>query len=327
MAELIEQVNCSNTPDLVCEQEEQRVKRPTVTVVVPTHNRPQLMRRAVQSVVRQSYEGEIEVLVVFDACELDDPNVELGPSRNVRILTNQRSRGLAGARNTGILNARSEYVAFLDDDDYWFPGKLEAQMERFVQDESTVLVASAIVLDDGTHQFERYAPSEVITYSDLLRDRIPGAHSSTFVANRGALIELGMVDECLPGSYGEDYDLLLRAAQIAPIVVVNSPLVSVTWATGSFFFGRWDAYAEGLEYLLARHPDFAFEPKAIGRLQAQIAFAKASAGHGQVARQWAKRALSSDPGQIKAWLAIAISLGLLRTQWIVGAAQKRGRGI
>ncbi len=300
---------------------------PAVTVVVPTHNRPELMRRAVESVLSQDYLGQIEVLVVFDACEVQAPAVELGPGRDLRLLENQRCRGLAGARNTGILNARNEYVAFLDDDDYWFPEKLALQMKRFAEETSGVLVGSAIVMDDGQRQFERLAPADVVTYQDLLRDRIPGLHSSTFVARRDALIDLGMVDEQLPGSYGEDYDLLLRVARCGPIAVVNVPLVSVTWATGSNFFGRWEAYAQGLEYLLRQHPDFGTDRKALGRLRAQIAFARASAGQRQLARRWATRAIGSDVGQIKAWLAIAISLGLLRPEWITAAAQRRGRGI
>lgn len=300
---------------------------PAVSVVIPTHNRPDLMRRAVQSVLSQQYDGDVEILVVFDACEVRGPSVDVGARRSIRLLQNQRSRGLAGARNTGVLNAEHRYVAFLDDDDYWFPGKLSAQMARFNVTEPPILVGSAIVMDDGQRQFERLTPSDVVTHDDLLRDRLPGLHSSTFVLNREALIELGMVDEELPGSYGEDYDLLLRVSRRSAVSVVNVPLVSVTWATGSHFFGRWEAYAKGLEYLLVQHPDFNEDRRAVGRLRAQIAFARASAGQRQVARAWAKKAIVSDVSQVKAWLAIAISLGLLRPQWITAAAQRRGRGI
>lgn len=300
---------------------------PAVSVVIPTHNRPELMRRAVETVLSQEYDGEIEVLVVFDACEVQGPAVDVGARRSIRLLENQRSRGLAGARNTGILSAKHRYVAFLDDDDYWFPGKLAAQMERFTVAEPPVLVGSAILMDDGQRQFERLTPSDIVRYEDLLRDRLPGLHSSTFVVNRDVVIELGMVDEELPGSYGEDYDLLLRVARVSPIAVVNVPLVSVTWATGSHFFGRWEAYARGLEYLLVQHPDFNKDRRAVGRLRAQIAFARASAGQRHLALAWARMAIRSDVGQVKAWLAIAISLGLLRPRWITAAAQRRGRGI
>jgi len=285
------------------------------------------MKRAVESVLRQDYIGDIEVIVVFDACPVDDPMVRVGAGRTLRLVENHRSRGLAGARNTGILEASNPYVAFLDDDDFWYEQKLTSQMGLFADQADRVLIGSAIVLNDGEKQIERLAPSSMITYQDLLHDRIPGLHSSTFVADRSKLIGIGMVDELLPGSYGEDYDLLLRVAQMSPIALVNQPLVSVTWATSSLFFGRWRAYADGLEYLLSRHPDFELHRKACGRIEAQIAFARAAAKQGQTARSWAFRAIRHDPTQIKAWLAIAVSLKVLRTEWITAAAQKRGRGI
>ena len=96
---------------------------PSVTAVVPTHDRPEMMRRAVQSILDQEYGGDIEVIVVFDACEPVLPMVVLGAGRTLHGVVNERSRGLAGARNTGILAARHQLVAFLDDDDAWLPGQ------------------------------------------------------------------------------------------------------------------------------------------------------------------------------------------------------------
>ena len=74
------------------------------------------MRVAVQSILDQTYVGPIEIIVVFDACEPELPDVDVPPNRTLRALVNSRSRGLAGTRNTGILDARHAYVAFLDDD-------------------------------------------------------------------------------------------------------------------------------------------------------------------------------------------------------------------
>ena len=90
--------------------------------MVPTHNRPEMMRLAVESIVSQDYPGQIDVIIVFDACPVEEPDVTLPPNRTVRGMNNQRTRGLAGARNTGIDAAENDYVAFLDDDDHWLPG-------------------------------------------------------------------------------------------------------------------------------------------------------------------------------------------------------------
>ena len=75
--------------------------------------------------------------------------------------------------------ATFEYVAFLDDDDYWLPGKLEAQMPRFGDDCAPVLVCSAMMYDDGTRTYERLVPKEVLAHVDLIRDRMAGIPSGT----------------------------------------------------------------------------------------------------------------------------------------------------
>lgn len=299
--------------------------QPAVTVVIPTHNRPEQMKRALESVLAQDYEGDIDVIIVFDAEDPYLPDVHIGPGRSVNITANSRSRGLAGARNSGILAASNDYVAFLDDDDWWMPGKLAAQMELFAP--GVILVGSAIVLDDGERRHERLVPVEHVTHQALLRDRMAGLHSSTFVFHKDSLVDLGLVDEDLPGSYGEDYDLLLRTSSQGEIRVANTPLVSVTWSQNSYFFGKWGAYADGLEYLLNTHGGFKRDRKAYARLAGQIAFARASNRELKVARGWVWTSVRRDPTQIKAWLALAISLHLMSPTWVAKTVQRLGKGI
>ena len=299
-----------------------------VTAVVPTHNRPELMKRAVQSVLDQSYEGDIEILVVFDACEPILPDVDLPSNRTLRALVNERSRGLAGGRNTGILAAAHDFVAFLDDDDHWMPEKLARQMAAFDAHEDAILVGTAMIVDDGERTHERLVPSEIVTHRDLLHNRLAGLHSSSFVFRRDAFFgALGLVDEKLPRSYGEDYDMLLRTAAITPIVVVNEPLVGVMWRGQSFFFGQWAVYAEALQFLLAKHPEFGSSRTAVARIESQVAFALAASGQRAAARVWATRSLSHDPRQVKAYLAIAIAFRLVSADRIARTVQRFGKGI
>jgi glycosyltransferase involved in cell wall biosynthesis len=301
---------------------------PAVSVVVPTHNRPELMCRAVESILAQAYDGAIEVIVVFDGCDPFDPPVRLPPARTLRVVANARRRGLAGARNTGIDAASHDYVAFLDDDDYWLPGKLAAQMPRFRDPARPALVGSAMLVDDGARVFERTVPLEYVRLPDLLRDRIAALHSSTFVFRRRMLREvIGMVDEDLPRGYGEDYDLLLRTAKVAAIAVVRRPLVCVTWAGQSFFFGKWAGYADGLEYLLRRHPEFATDRGALARICSQIAFARAVSDQRAAALSFVRRSLRHDPGQPRAWLALGIATRILPPGPVIRTVQRMGRGI
>lgn len=301
---------------------------PAVTAVVPTHNRPDLMKRAVESIASQNYDGPLEIVVVFDACEVALPDVELADGQTIRGVSNSRSRGLAGARNTGILEAQNPYVAFLDDDDFWLQGKLTAQMDVFRQQPDAILVGTAMVVNDGERTHERLVPGDEVSHRDFLHNRLAGLHSSSFVFRRDRLLgDLGLVDEDLPRSYGEDYDLLLRTSALHPVAVVNRPLVNVTWQGQSFFFGQWAVYAEALQYLLTKHPEFASSKKAIGRIQSQIAFALAASGQKGDARSWAGRALRNDPRQVKAALALAISTGLITAPQVTRVVQRFGKGI
>ncbi|MGC4110233.1 MAG: glycosyltransferase family 2 protein [Nocardioides sp.] len=301
---------------------------PAVTAVVPTHNRPEMMRRAVQSILDQEYDGDVEVIIVFDACDPFDPPLDIPARRKVRTVTNTHSRGLAGARNTGIDAASYEYVAFLDDDDYWLQGKLAAQMPYFLEPEPPVLVGTAMMVDDGQRTFDRLVPVEEVTHAELLRDRMAGLHSSTFVFSRAALTgPVGMADEDLPGGYGEDYDFLLRSSKVGRIHVVNRPLVSVTWAGQSYFFGKWSLYADGLTYLLAHNPEFETERASYGRICGQIAFSRAAAGERRAAWPWIARSLRHDVRQMRSWLAAGIALRVLSAPWVIRQVQKRGKGI
>lgn len=301
---------------------------PAVTAVVPTHHRPELMRLAVQSILDQTYPGEIEVVVVFDACAPELPMVEVPDGRVLRAVVNERVRGLAGARNSGILAARHDFIAFLDDDDVWMPDKLTAQMAVFADHPDAGLVGSAMQVDDGRSTHERLTPGTVITHADLVRDRIAGLHSSSFVFRRTVLVDgVGMIDEELPGAYGEDYDVLLTASRLAPVRVVNRPLVSVRWSGESLFYGKWAQYAAGLTYLLDKHPELRADQHASARIGSQIGFALAAAGRRTESRPWLRRSLRSRPLTLRAWLGLLISFRLLSAPWVARLANLVGKGV
>ncbi|MGJ9421347.1 glycosyltransferase family 2 protein [Aeromicrobium sp. CF3.5] len=300
-----------------------------VSVVVPTHRRPEMMRLAVQSVLAQDYAGDVEVLIVFDGCPVQMPDIDVPSRRSMRGIANDRTQGLAGARNTGILAAAHRHVAFLDDDDAWLPPKLTAQMALFEADPELVLVCSGMrVVRGGRSSHVRLAPREDVHHEDLVADRIAALHSSSFVFRRDALVDdVGLIDEALPGSYGEDYDVLLRTARVGSIRVVNEPLIAVRWTGQSYFYGQWATYAAALTYLLAQHPEFEGNARARSRIQSQIAFALAASGQRKEARSWARRALSGRRRNLRAWLALAVSVHLVSPTVIARAATTSGRGI
>jgi len=102
---------------------------PTVTVVTPTYNHAETLPRAIESVLHQTFE-DFEYIVVDDA-STDNTKlvIESYDDDRIHYVRHEENKGGSAARNTGITKARGRYVAFLDADDEWLPGKLAAQVE------------------------------------------------------------------------------------------------------------------------------------------------------------------------------------------------------
>jgi len=304
--------------------------RPEVSVVIATRDRPELMRRAVRSILGQHHVGPLEVIVVFDGKDegesLDAPmELDAGP-HTIRAMRNTRTQGLAGARNTGILTAEAPYIAFCDDDDEWKPEKL-AQQLNLMKDPEVLLVSTGIEIHSQGGVHERPAPP-IVTLDDLLRSRITELHPSSFLMRASAFTgEVGLVDEQLPAGYGEDYDLLLRFAKQGRIVADRAAHTIVHWDRTSFFSEKWHGIVAGLSYLLDKHPEFVRSASGQARIEGQIAFAHAALGKRVDARRWARRAIGHDRFQTRAYLAMLVGFHALSGNWVVGALNRRGRGM
>lgn len=301
--------------------------QPVVSVVMATRDRPQLLRRAVQSVLRQDTEEAIEIVLVYDGTEIDElEDLPRPPGRMIRAIANSRTPGLAGGRNTGILEARASLIAFCDDDDEWEPEKIRKQLPMFA-DPDVQLVATGVEIRSTGGSHVRLPPVDV-GLDDLLRSRITALHPSSFVLRAESLRgELGLVDEDLPGGQGEDYDMLLRAAKLGLIRSVAEPLTIVHWDRTSFFTVNWQRTVDGLGYLLSKHAEFSTTRVGRSRLEGQIAFAHGALGDRRNARWWAGRALRNDPRQHRAYLALLVGAGLVSGERVMAELNKRGRGV
>ncbi|KAB1129683.1 glycosyltransferase family 2 protein [Micromonospora sp. DSM 115977] len=304
-------------------------EHPSVSAVVPTRDRPELLRAAVRAILDQDHPGPIEVVVVYDQSEPDASLAELSrPDRLVRVIRNERAPGLAGARNSGVLAATGELVAFCDDDDEWLPGKLRAQVEALAAHPDAEFVSCGIRVSYDGHTVDRALPKDSVTLADLLRDRMTELHPSTFLIRAAALRDgFGLVDEEIPGSYAEDYEFLLRAARSAPLVNLRTPYVLVRWHKRSYFAQRWDTISEALQWLLERYPEFGTQPAGEARVTGQIAFARAASGDRRGAMRWARHTIRRNPREPRAYLALAVAGRMVRADAVLRTLHKRGRGI
>jgi len=299
---------------------------PSVSVVVPTHNRPELMAKAVRSILEQDYPGAIECIVVFDKAEPTPVPVHVGANRTLRTIANDRTPGLAGARNAGVVIAEGDLIGFLDDDDEWLQGKLRLQAELMRRTGSHVATCG-IYICRGDKRIVR-AAQPVTTYRDLLRSRHMAVNPCTILVERRRLIaDIGFVDEQIPGSYGEDYEWLLRVARTGDIPAVEQPLVDINWHGASYFQRRWDTIAAAHRYILDKYPEFAGEPVGFSRIAGQISVALAAAGERGSSRRWARRSLRTNPRQPRAYLGLLVSTGLLDANALLRLANAFGRGL
>ena len=301
---------------------------PSVSVVIPSRGRPQMLRSAVRAALAQTYPARLEVIVVFDQVQPDPlDDIAVPRMRALRVVSNTRTPGLAGARNTGILASEEELIAFCDDDDEWLPEKIEKQLAAWAREPDASMVATGIQLETEGGSYIRLPPKRAY-FDDLLRSRITEIHPSSFLLRRAALTgATGLVDEELPAAYGEDYDLLLRASRVGYVLSVVEPLVVVNWNRPSFFSGRWEGIAAGLSYLLGKFPEFSSTRAGTARIAGQVAFAHAALGEHRAARRWALGAIRKDFRQLRAYAAFAVAARLAPPGVLVSLVNRMGRGL
>ena len=227
--------------------------RPLVSVVLPTHDRPDRLAGALASVLAQSYD-HLEVIVVDDAsCSPVRPVVEgvAGDDTRVRLIETTEPSGAARARNTALATCSGELVAFLDDDDRWEPDKTRLQVE-FLDAHPDVGVVSCdyVVIDESSRRgVVRYRGPAAFSAEQVQWMNFPGSFS--FVMVRRALVgdEL-CLDERFPSV--EDWDLWLRCLRRTAAGVVRQPLCRHV-AHGGPRLSRPASERQGHELFLRKH--------------------------------------------------------------------------
>ena len=177
-------------------------KYPLVSIVTATHNRSDLVQRAINSLLNQTYKN-IEILVIDDGSSDDTQEVlnNYSDSR-VHILKNNIAKGACHARNKGIFLAKGEFITFLDDDDEFFPDRIEKMLDAW--NDKWAYIATGYKYITKTKESNRI-PNEIITLNDMLFQITTG---NSIFTKKERLISLGGFDENLSSS--QDYDMWLR---------------------------------------------------------------------------------------------------------------------
>jgi glycosyltransferase involved in cell wall biosynthesis len=208
-------------------------RRPTVSVVIPAYNAGWCVRKAVDSVLAQD-RCDFEVIVVNDGSTDDTAAVlaEYGPA--IRVI-DQPNGGMSNARNAGIRAARGEFIAFLDSDDWWLPGKLGRQVALLRQRPELGFCSCAARVEDMDGALVNLwsCPQwqgSLLAYLFQGGASVPGSCSAV-LARRDLVLAAGAFDETLRGA--EDPDLWIRLAAITDFTCIAEPLVVILRRPGS----------------------------------------------------------------------------------------------
>lgn len=302
---------------------------PSVSVVIPTRGRPELLRDSLASVIEQTYPGRLHLLVVHDQEEPDRSAEEMAtPTRRITVTTNQHKPGLAGARNTALDLADGEFIATCDDDDTWHPDKLVRQVGCLLNEPDLLVVGAGLRLRYAGDRFVDWpARDHRVPYRTLLRNRVKELHSSTLVMRRDAFAKAGRYDEDLPHGYGEDYDWVLRAARVGRIGAIREPLADIRKDVRSWYAGRAGNTADALVHFLGKHPEIRGDRRGHARVLGQIAFSRSSAGDRAGAFRYAGRALRRWPVAPYAYLALGQVVVRVQPARLNVFLRRAGRGL
>jgi len=212
------------------------MEAPLVSVVLPTYNRARTLRRAINSVLNQTY-AKLELIVVDDGSRDDTPElVSTFDDPRLRYVKLSKNGGVARARNVGIQHATGELIAFQDSDDEWLNDKLERQVATLANrassekvcvfhtkimyvaaskrgsNSSNLVFCIPSIPQDADHAFLK---REVVKFNLI--------STQTLLLTRGAIEEVGGFDENLANN--EDWDFAISLIHRCEPIFIDTPLV------------------------------------------------------------------------------------------------------
>lgn len=225
----------------------------TVAVIIPTHNRPEMLAITLRSVLAQRG-ADFAVTVVDDGSENRNavPGViEALRDARVHLVRHEPARGVAAARNTGIASTSSDWVAFCDDDDVWAPEKLHAQLTAARADSAGWAYTGDVAIDGELRVLNGAPPlPPVQIVTELERYNPVPAGSSNVMVHRRVLDTVGCWDPALRSV--PDWDLWVRLARYGRPAWVPEPFVGCRVHTNTITRNRHLMLKE-VDIVAARH--------------------------------------------------------------------------
>jgi glycosyltransferase involved in cell wall biosynthesis len=206
-----------------------------VSVVIPTHNRPDMLREAVASVRAQTF-TDYEIIVVCNGSTPEDL-AKYVAIPDIRLLVTNR-KGIGLALNIGIEAARGEWVAFLDDDDLWEPNKLKIQLQVADSAHAEVVFCDTVNFGNGHKTIAPIRPPPSLSTREAFLLANYGGGCSATMVRRSALLAVGGFDE---SHVSPDWDLWMRLSWHFKITWADAFLVRYRYHEGNASKKLWAA--------------------------------------------------------------------------------------
>ena len=273
---------------------------PKVSIIIRTYNRANLLERAINSVLNQSFR-DFEIIVVDDG-STDDTKEKVeqlaAKDSRVKLFTQNQSGGRVGqVTNFGLKHSQGCYIAILDSDDEWLPSKLEKQVKLLESADAHIGLVTCdglLVNPDGTQQELNLPPRSHPFLESILRRCF--FHPSSVLIKKEVFDSIGSCDENY--QIMDDWDMFLCISQKYEYDFVNEPLYKYYIHQGNVSSGgnytRRDAgrLATDLEYLLNKHLElFKQYPKRLAYRYTTLASLLIRAGDMKKARSYLKKSL------------------------------------
>lgn len=249
-----------------------------VTAIITTYKRPaEIVKRAAESVLNQTHK-DLELIIVDDSpsdyeLRADVRKMAEDLGERVRYIPHEKNMGACAARNTGLQNAKGEFVAYLDDDDEWLPEKIEKQLDIMRKNNNVALVYC------GRYTYWQEQKKLVnqkvcflrgYVFDELFVKNFIG--STSFPLIRKSVIEkLGGFDVKLPAA--QDYEMWLRMAKENEVDYVKEPLVKYYVHPGEQITKNYRAKSIALERIYDLNSDYLKKkPKTYARKKMLLAW-------------------------------------------------------
>jgi glycosyltransferase involved in cell wall biosynthesis len=281
-----------------------------VSIVIPTYNRAHLLSRAIKSVLNQTY-SNFELMVVDD-CSTDDTENVVTSFHDDRIqyIRHEKNRGAPAARNTGIVAAKGEYIAFQDSDDEWLPTKLEKQVVAFnsAPTDLGVVYTSFWLIDQSK---KTVVPSSYVKKTEgNIHDTLLEMNfisTPTAVVRKECFEKVGMFAN-IPRF--QDWELWLRISKYYSFKHLREPLVNAHRQPDSIS-RKADALISARKYILSKYfNEISEKPKLLSKHYSDIGIFLCSKGDIKAGRKYFFKAVFAHPFNAKLLLwAIASIFG------------------